>query len=346
MALGCVAWDVPAVLPVVPSPTAGLVLLASLSLCCQASVVLLEEATASTCMHYAVLLGAKLFLADVCGAPIVLSAARRLQCCWERPQSPDSCHLHALTVIFACMAFHLHCCQASAVLLEEATESTERIAKYTARLKEVRNRRIAMEAALAAAEAEAAGAAGAADNDDLASDAGVSLISGLSVYTERTGAGMTGFGSSIASSSRAASTIGGRKPLRHEKKNAGKQKKGKIRAGSPGEEAALGEHLGTLAPPKHALEEAGQLAELLVMLQHVDDAAKLQQRVGQWQAAAAAAMEEVAKGQQQQGAAAGAAGGQQQRPAAAGAAAAAGNAAAAAAAQEVRWKWDVLRDHK
>ncbi|WIA32299.1 hypothetical protein OEZ86_003144 [Tetradesmus obliquus] len=78
--------------------------------------------------------------------------------------------------------------QASAVLLEEATESTERIAKYTARLKEVRNRRIAMEAALAAAEAEAAGAAGAADNDDLASDAGVSLISGLTAARSLAGA--------------------------------------------------------------------------------------------------------------------------------------------------------------
>jgi elongator complex protein 1 len=201
-----------------------------------------------------------------------------------------------------------------------------------------------MEAALAAAEAEAAGHAGV-DNDDLASDAGVSLISGLSVYTERTGAGMTGFGSSIASSSRAASTIGGRKPLRHEKKNAAKQKKGKIRAGSPGEEAALGDHLATLAPPKHALEEAGQLAELLVMLLHVGDATKLQQRVGQWQAAAAAAMEEVARSQQQQQqqGAAGAAGlqqpAQQQRPAAAA-------AGSKAAAEEVRWKWDVLRDHQ
>jgi elongator complex protein 1 len=199
-----------------------------------------------------------------------------------------------------------------------------------------------MEAALAAAEAEAAGQA-VADNDDLASDAGVSLISGLSVYTERTGAGMTGFGSSIAGSSRAPSTIGGRKPLRHEKKNAAKQKKGKIRAGSPGEEAALGEHLATLSPPKHALEEAGQLAEVLVMLQHVGDATKLQQRVGQWQAAAAAAMEEVAQGQQLQQGAAGAAGVQQQRAAAAGVAAAAGSKAAA---EEVRWKWDVLRGHK
>jgi elongator complex protein 1 len=241
----------------------------------------------------------------------------------------------------SCFAFTANC-QAAASLLEEATESTERIAKYSARLKEVRSRRVAMEAALAAAEAEAAGQAGL-DNDDLASDAGVSLISGLSVYTERTGAGMTGFGSSVASSSRAPSTIGGRKPLRHEKKNAAKQKKGKIRAGSPGEEAALGEHLATLAPLKHALEEAGQLAELLVMLQHVGDATKLQQRVGQWQAAAAAAMEEVAKGQQQAGAAGTAAGVQQpiqqQRPAAAA-------AGSRAAVEEVRWKWDVLREHK
>jgi hypothetical protein len=86
------------------------------------------------------------------------------------------------------------------------------------------------------------------------------------------------------------------------------------------------------------LEEAGQLAELLVMLQHIGDATKLQQRVGQWQAAAAEAAALVVQGQQQQQQP----GGGAQTQAKAGAAA----AAAAAPAAEVHWKWDVLREHK
>lgn len=231
------------------------------------------------------------------------------------------------------------------MLLSDATEGLERIAKYSSRLTEVRQRRAAMAAAIAAAEAAAAGAA-PADNDlfadDLASEA-PSMISGFSIYTDRTSAGASGaFGSSAASSSRAPSTLGGRKAMRKERKKAGK-KGGKIRAGAPGEEAALEAHLLSLAPAQHVLEEAGQLTELLVMLQHSTDAAKLQQRVGQWQAAAAEAAEVVAAGQQQQQQGLMQGGG----TAAATAAAAAKQAQqAVAAAAAVHWKWDVLREHK
>eukprot|EP00879_Flechtneria_rotunda_P019782 GHRR01020791.1.p1 GENE.GHRR01020791.1~~GHRR01020791.1.p1 ORF type:complete len:218 (+),score=118.33 GHRR01020791.1:125-778(+) len=216
-----------------------------------------------------------------------------------------------------------------------------------------------MAAALATAEAEAAtGAAAGLPDDDLVSEA-PSIISGFSVYTDHTATGAGIGGSSIAGSSafsRPPSTVGGRKPLRHERKVSKKGNTSKIRAGSPGEEAALAAHLASLGPAQHVLEEAGQLAELLVMLQHVDDAAKLQQRVGQWQAVAAAAMEEVAKGQQQQeqGAVAGIPGlqhrQQQEHQAGGGPSKAAkqqqqhkGGTASKPPTEEVRWKWDVLR---
>jgi len=232
----------------------------------------------------------------------------------------------------------------------------DRLVKYTARLAEVRQRRLAMAAALAAAEADAAAeAAAAAPEDDLVSES-PSMLSGFSMYTEATGLGTAAGGSSSSSSglsSRAPSTVGGRRAQRRENKAARKAgKTGKIRAGSPGEEMALAAHLATLAPAQHVLQEAGQLAELLVLLQHVDDAAKLQQRVGQWQAAATAAMLEVNKGQQPQQqqqteAGIGTSGAQQQQqqqqqpPSQ-------GQAAAQAAPQQttVSWKWDVLREHK
>ena len=50
----------------------------------------------------------------------------------------------------------------------------------------------------------------------------------------------------------------------------------RIRQGSPQEEAALAAHIRALAPGPAALAEAGQLAELLVLLQHEADARLLQ----------------------------------------------------------------------
>lgn len=228
------------------------------------------------------------------------------------------------------------CLQAASVLLSDANEAIERLNKYTCRLVEVRARRSAMAAALAAADADggaAVGGGGAAlDQDDLISE-GPSMISGFSIYTDRTATAGFG-GSSAASSSAAASTVGGRRPMRAAKKG----KKGRrIKQGGPEEEAGLEAHLLTLAPARHVLEEAGQLSELLVMLQHIGDATKLQQRVAQWQAAAAEAAALVAQGQQQQQPQSGGV----QAQAKAGAA-----AAAAATAVEVHWKWDVLREHK
>ena len=50
----------------------------------------------------------------------------------------------------------------------------------------------------------------------------------------------------------------------------------RIRQGSPQEEAALAVHITALAPSAQVLAEAGQLAELLVLLDHADDARLLQ----------------------------------------------------------------------
>lgn len=53
---------------------------------------------------------------------------------------------------------------------------------------------------------------------------------------------------------------------------------GRIRQGGAGEEAALAAHLTALAPEPRRLVETGQLAELLVLLGHEDDARLLQAR--------------------------------------------------------------------
>lgn len=235
------------------------------------------------------------------------------------------------------------CMQAASTLLSDASEALERISKYSARLGEVRERRLAMAAALTAAEAGTAGGAGDRrvlfDQDDTMSEA--SMVSGFSMYTDRTALGTGTDASSSSGSSRAPSTVGGRKAMKRQQKAAAKRSSKKIRAGSPGEEAALEVLLLSLAPARHVLEEAGQLSELLVMLQHGPDAAKLQQRVGQWQAAAAAAAELARQGQQQQAHPAAASHAQ-----AAAAGAAVAQRAAAAAVADVHWKWDVLREHK
>lgn len=133
---------------------------------------------------------------------------------------------------------------------------------------------------------------------------------------------------SAASSVNSASTIGGRPA--HKRGGKTKAEKGRIRQGSAGEEAALVKHVMGLGPQAHALAEAGQLGELLCLLGHWEDAAKLQQRVSGWQAAAAEAAADVAA--HPQGAGGGGSGGGAQR-----------STPPAAAAPEALWKWEVLR---
>lgn len=90
-------------------------------------------------------------------------------------------------------------------------DTAERIVKYDARLKEVREKRAAMAAALEEAGGEQAEMG---EFDETASEGGSSMVSGLSMYTQATTArGSTAMGSSIA-----ASTIGGRMPQKKQKK--------------------------------------------------------------------------------------------------------------------------------
>ncbi|GIL52022.1 hypothetical protein Vafri_7984, partial [Volvox africanus] len=178
----------------------------------------------------------------------------------------------------------------AAALLADARESEDRIRKYLQRLKDVRTRRLAMTAAVAAAEEDGA-AHGMAD--DLQSDV-VSLVSGLSIYTDATAQGHGGsmVASGASASSRAPSTVGGRKAHRQGKKL---QKAGtRIRQGSPLEEASLVSHVHGLAPRAVVLEEAGQLGELLVLLGHQEDARTLQRAIASWQAAYQEAREDMA----------------------------------------------------
>ncbi|EFJ51885.1 hypothetical protein VOLCADRAFT_87528, partial [Volvox carteri f. nagariensis] len=169
--------------------------------------------------------------------------------------------------------------EGAAALLTDARESTERIRKYAQRLADVRARRLALTAAVTAADED-----GAAHGlpDDLQSDV-VSLVSGLSIYTDATGRpGLTTSGTSSASS-RAPSTVGGRQAHKQEKKL--KKAGNRIRQGSPMEEASLVSHVHGLAPRAAILEEAGQLGELMVLLGHQEDARTLQRAVAAWQAA-------------------------------------------------------------
>ncbi|KAG2445393.1 hypothetical protein HXX76_000015 [Chlamydomonas incerta] len=187
-------------------------------------------------------------------------------------------------------------------LLAEAGEAVDKIRKYVQRLADVRARRLAMAAALAAADEEA-DAAGV--DFDAQSDA-MSIVSGLSVYTDATHTAPPGSGAASASgtgSSRAPSTLGGRRA-----QGGGKKKKAgasRIRQGSPMEEASLCAHLHSLAPRPSALTgaaggggggggEAGQLLELLVLLGHADDARALQRAVAAWQAAYQSARADMA----------------------------------------------------
>lgn len=177
---------------------------------------------------------------------------------------------------------------AAAAALEDINENVERVAKYWARLRQLRQRRDAWQAALAAADEESGLPSRQQQEidglDDTASVAD-SLVSGLSMYTDHTHTGNT----SVASSSSLASTVGGKKKVKTKKRN--KSQGGRIRAGSPQEEEQLAQHVLGLAPSAATCAEVCQLAELLVLLGHQPDAALLQQRLAalvQEQGAAAA----------------------------------------------------------
>ena len=189
--------------------------------------------------------------------------------------------------------------EAASGVVSSAREAPARAEKYLERLRKLRERREALERALGADAGNAAAAAGGAvgrpgatrdDDDDGASvfsaAASVSTlasgVSGFSAYTDRTLGAATAT-TNQTGTSRSASTVGGRvgkkKPTRAERR--GKKAGAGLRAGGPTEERDLANHLasggvaGDLLAPG-ALEHIGELSELLVVLGHAEDAAKLQ----------------------------------------------------------------------
>jgi elongator complex protein 1 len=163
-------------------------------------------------------------------------------------------------------------------VLSTTSEDKERVEKYRRRLSDLRAKREAMAKAIEAANEHSAAAAGGGGYshrdldmfDDVASEA-PSVVSGLSAYT----LGTTATGASgVSGSGASALTLGGRRAGK--KKQQKKKKSKKIRQGSPEEEAELGRLLLSLAPQPSLCTEVGELEELLVMLGHEEDAAKLQ----------------------------------------------------------------------
>ncbi|KAH7624735.1 putative Elongator complex protein 1 [Nannochloris sp. 'desiccata'] len=168
---------------------------------------------------------------------------------------------------------------AASRILQNLTEDCGRIEKYSARLKELREKRAALAAAVQISSlAFDQGAAGHISNrdDDVQTEAD-SMISGFSIYTDATftikPGGSSRVGGNSSSSSASVTTVGGRRSSK--KKNKGKSKSSKVRQGSPEEEAQLGRHVLSLAPLPNLCTEVGQLVEVLVMLGHEEDAATL-----------------------------------------------------------------------
>ena len=176
----------------------------------------------------------------------------------------------------------------ASTLLSDAKETREKISKYWLRLREVREKRLVMEMALAEGEEDER-------DDDAMTDMNSSIVSGLSIYTENTHTGDTLMTGSGSSSGRSASTLGGRKGGGPKGQKKGKAKGGKIRQGSPQEEASLVEHLTKLGPSLGQLEEGGQLCELIILLGHLDDARTLQLELSRWAAEHAAVVVDLAQ---------------------------------------------------
>jgi len=240
-------------------------------------------AAAAVLLHY---------LGDVDNGVATLAGARE----WHEAlrtayaaQRPDLVH----TVIAPAAA------EAAASLLADAHDARDKIAKYLARLREVRRKRLNMDEALrAAAEGEGGMGPSYEEMADAASETGASILTGMSIYTDTSRMGGPGgssvSGSGAASSSRAPSTLGGRKAQRAaDKKATAKARKGRVKQGSPEEEASLVVHVMSLAPPEATLTHTGALAELLVILEHEQDARTLQAAVSEWIAAHQDAAEDI-----------------------------------------------------
>ncbi|XP_042511807.1 elongator complex protein 1 isoform X2 [Macadamia integrifolia] len=146
--------------------------------------------------------------------------------------------------------------ECAGILISEYEEGLEKVGKYLARYLAVRQRRLLLAAKLQSEDRSIDDA-----DDETASDTS-SNFSGMSAYT--TG---TRRGSSASTSSTTASKA---RQTRHQKK------RGKIRAGSPGEEIALVEHLKGMSLTTGAQHELKSLLVALVMLGNEETARKVQ----------------------------------------------------------------------
>jgi elongator complex protein 1 len=165
---------------------------------------------------------------------------------------------------------------AASRILTNLSEDCGRIEKYSARLKELRQKRVALSAAVQLSGTDFDGGEGGYNRDEDMQTEADSMISGLSIYTDATFTIKPGGSSRVGgngSSTASVTTVGGRRSSK--KKNKGKSKSSKVRQGSPEEEAQLGRHVLSLAPLPNLCTEVGQLVEVLVMLGHEEDAVLL-----------------------------------------------------------------------
>ncbi|GAB2222790.1 hypothetical protein Drorol1_Dr00016917 [Drosera rotundifolia] len=146
--------------------------------------------------------------------------------------------------------------ECAVVLVNEFQEGLEKVGKYTARYLAVRQRRLLLAAKLQSEER------GVDDIDyDSVSEAS-SNFSGMSAYTTRTK------NSSVVSASTSAAS--------KRRENRRQKNRGKIRAGSPGEEIALVDHLKSMSLTSGAKRELKSLLSVLLMLGMEETAKKLQ----------------------------------------------------------------------
>ncbi|KAI5075184.1 hypothetical protein GOP47_0009260 [Adiantum capillus-veneris] len=174
--------------------------------------------------------------------------------------------MEAVRVAYMCKSPKLIQEQVQSAALECATsyiaefqESIEKVGKYLARYLAVKQRRVLLELKVKMGDLDAI-------EEDTVSDVS-SHVSGMSVYTTGTRSSKLSLQSSVKGS----------------KQGGGKSKGGRIRAGSPGEEAALVEHLKGMKVAERTLEEVKKLLHILVFFKQNVVAEKLQRLVFQFQ---------------------------------------------------------------
>lgn len=163
----------------------------------------------------------------------------------------------------------LECARTQISQLEEASE---KVSSYLSRFQTVRQKRIVL--AEKVKEGESFGGGGNMA-EDLESERG-SEVSAMSLYTY--GGGGSKVPSVISSRGTSMTGTGGKRISRKAVRKAA-MGGGKIRAGSPGEEKALVEHLRSLGPSVRSKEETSQLLEILLIFGQELVAKTLQNRL-------------------------------------------------------------------